>query len=318
MSLFIEPERGALTPFFLAGPTAAGKSAVALALAEKVGGEIISVDSMQVYRGLDIGTAKPAAAERARVPHHLIDVVELTEPFDAAKFVTLAQRAATEIHSRRRVPIFCGGTGLYFKAYLEGLGDAPAADEELRMELEAMPLAELLRELEQCDPVSFAAIDRDNPRRVVRAIEVIRLTGKPFSAQRADWRAKSPHFDDLTGQRPFPAILVLSRAATDLRSRINARVDEMFAAGLVEETRELLARGLDQNKTAMQAIGYRQVVEHLRGDRSLLETIDLVKSKTRQFAKRQLTWFRKYANAQWLELKPESAVVETIRLIIQQ
>jgi len=297
-------------PIFLAGPTAVGKSAVSLALAEAIGGEIISVDSMQVYRGLDIGTAKPTAAERARVPHHLIDVAELTQPFDAAKFVSLANLAVTEIQSHGRVPIFCGGTGLYFKAYLEGLGEAPPADPALRAELEAMPLVALLRELEQHDPATFAKIDRHNPRRVIRAVEVIRLTGKPFSQQRAEWKSKvqSPE---------SKVIFALTRSAEDLRVRINARVDEMFTRGLVDETRRLLERGLEQNKTAMQAIGYRQVVEHLRGERSLAETMELVKSKTRQFAKRQMTWFRKHADAQWIELAPTdkiNAIVSRLHL----
>ena len=215
-------------PLFLAGPTAVGKSAVALALAERLGGEIISVDSMQVYRGLDIGTAKPSAAERARVPHHLIDLVELTEPFDAAKFVTLARQAAAETTARNRLPIFCGGTGLYFKAYLEGLGEAPPTDKKLRIELEATPLAELLRELEHRDPVTFAKIDRQNPRRVVRALEVIRLTGEPFSAQRAEWTPSSILHPQSS------RFYCLTRVVEDLHARINARVDEMFAAGLVE------------------------------------------------------------------------------------
>ena len=174
-------------PLLIAGPTGVGKSGIALLLAEKVGGGIISVDSMQVYRGLDIGTAKPSPADRARVPHHLIDVVELNEPFDAAKFVELARRAVADIQSRGRLPILCGGTGLYFKAFLEGLGEAPPADAKLRAELEAAPLAELLRELAERDPASFEKIDRQNPRRVIRAVEVIRLTGKPFSEQRAEW-----------------------------------------------------------------------------------------------------------------------------------
>jgi tRNA dimethylallyltransferase len=346
-----------LPPLFLAGPTAVGKSALALALAEQRGGEIISVDSMQVYRGLDLGTAKPTAAERDRVPHHLIDVANLTEAFDAAKFVSLAQQAVLEIQSRGRFPIFCGGTGLYFKAYLEGLGEAPSSDDKLRAELEATPLAELLRELEQRDPVTFAKIDRQNPRRVIRALEVIRLTGKPFSAQRAEWRQaasisplSSPKGGEGRGEEgvlsssesgalavqnpspqpsprlggaresdalPAPRFFCLSRPAVDLHARINLRVDEMFAAGLVEETRQLLQRGLEQNKTAMQAIGYRQVVEHLRGEHSLPETIDLVKIKTRQYAKRQLTWFRKHANAKWVELKPETTMAEVVSLIDQ-
>lgn len=296
-------------PLFLAGPTAAGKSALAMALAERARGEIISVDSMQVYRGLDLGTAKPTAAERARVPHHLIDVAELTEAFDAAKFVVLAEKAVREIQARGHVPIFCGGTGLYFKAYLEGLGEAPPADEKLRAELESIPPAELLRELEQRDPVTFAKIDQNNPRRVIRALEVIRLTGTSFSAQRADWNSSS------ILHPPSSHFFCLSRSAADLHARINLRVDEMFAAGLVEETRQLLRRGLAQNKTALQAIGYRQVVEHLRGERTLPETIELVKIKTRQFAKRQLTWFRKHAQAQWVELNSGSVLTETLNLI---
>src|SRR5437588_9360115 len=157
----------------IAGPTAVGKSSAALSLAERIGGEIISVDSMQVYRGLDIGTAKPSAQERKRVPHHLIDVVELSAPFDAAQFSRLAHAAVADIQQRGGVPILCGGTGLYFKAFLEGLGEAPSANAALRAELEAMSLPELLRELEKKDPVTFAKIDRQNPRRVVRALEVI-------------------------------------------------------------------------------------------------------------------------------------------------
>ena len=211
----------------LAGTTATGKSEVALLLAEQLGGEIISVDSMQVYRGLDIGTAKPSTAERQRVPHHLIDVADLNESFDAAQFARLAHAAVHEIHSRGRLPILCGGTGLYFKAFVDGLGDAPPADAARRAELEAMPLADLLSELEQRDPAAFAKIDRRNPRRVIRAVEVIRLTGKPFSAQRADW-------SDST-EKTIPPFFGLTRQSGDLHQRINARVEQMFRGGLVEE-----------------------------------------------------------------------------------
>jgi tRNA dimethylallyltransferase len=292
---------------FIAGPTAAGKSEIALALAEKIGGEIISVDSMQVYRGLDIGTAKPDAAARKRIPHHLIDVCDLAGPFDAAKFVQLANKAVAEIESRKRIPraraIFCGGTGLYFKAFLEGIGEAPPADATLRAELEAAPLAQLLAELRERDPAAHDAIDQQNPRRVVRALEVIRLTGKPFSVQRAAWNLQPATCNMLT---------LFTRSAADLRRRIDARVDEMFRRGLVEETRELLKHGLAENKTAMQAIGYRQVVEHLRGERTLAQTIELVKIRTRQFAKRQLTWYRRHGNCQWIELQPEETVEEVV------
>jgi tRNA dimethylallyltransferase len=301
-----------LRPILSAGPTAVGKSEIALCLAEKIGGEIIAVDSMQVYCGLDIGTAKPTPAERARVPHHLIDVVELTEKFDAAKFVTLARAAVSVIQSRGRVPILCGGTGLYFKAFLEGLGEAPPSDTALRAELEATPLEQLLAELQQLDPATFAKIDRQNPRRVVRAVEVIRLTGRPFSEQRADWH----HASRIThhAHRCFG----IARGADQLRARIDVRVDEMFRRGLVNETRQLLERGLAQNRIAMQAIGYRQVVEHLRGERSLKETIELVKIRTRQFAKRQLTWFRKYAALDWIELTTPNSVDEAVRRIAVQ
>ena len=286
-------------PWYLAGPTAVGKSEVALLLAEQHGGEIISMDSMQVYRGLDLGTAKPTASERARVPHHLIDVAELTEAFDAAKFITLAQAAIADIQGRGRRPILCGGTGLYFKALLEGLGESPPSDAQLRAELEQMPLEELLRELAVRDAVTFHRIDQKNPRRVVRALEVIRLTGRPFSEQRTGWTKV---------EQPGVRLVALSRDAADLRARTDARVDVMFACGLMEETRQLLTRGLAENKTAMQAIGYRQCIEHLRGERSLPETVALVKQKTWQFAKRQMTWLRHQLPVQWLAIQPgESA-----------
>jgi len=275
-----------------------GKSAVALGLAERLGGEIISVDSMQVYRGLDLGTAKPSPADRARVPHHLIDVVEITEPFDAARFVALARQAVADIQARGRVPILCGGTGLYFKAFLTGLGEAPPSQPALRAALEATPLAELLRELEQRDPVTFARIDRHNPRRVIRAVEVIRLTGQPFSAQRADWHSARPG--------AVAGFFGLTRDAADLQQRIAARVERMFRDGLVEETRQLLARGLDRNSTALQALGYRQVVEYLRGERSLAETIERVRIRTWQFARRQMTWFRRQLPLQWVRLEPRA------------
>lgn len=295
----------------IAGPTASGKSAVALEIAERVSGEILSVDSMQVYRGLDIGTAKPTSAERARVPHHLIDVADLTESFDAARFVALAEEAVRDIESRGKAPIFCGGTGLYFKAYLEGIGGGPPGDPQMRAALEQAPFDELLRELEERDPVLFATIDRQNPRRVIRALEVMRLTGRPFSELRIAWQAGDAPVS-MGGERPFFA---LRRQPDDLRRRIDARVDQMFAQGIVTETRSLLARGLAENRTAMQAIGYRQVVEHLRGVHSLEETISLVKLRTRQYAKRQMTWFRRQARLTWVDVgesEPAESIAEKI------
>jgi tRNA dimethylallyltransferase len=291
----------------IAGPTASGKSEVALLLAERLAGEIISVDSMQVYRGMDIGTAKPTPAERARVPHHLIDVAEVTARFDAAQFARLARSAIAEIQGRGRVPILCGGTGLYFRAVLEGLGSAPPADASLRQALEKMPPGELLDELARSDPITYQRIDRQNPRRIIRAVEVIRATGRPFSEQRAAWGAAGA----------LAGAFGLRRETKDLHQRINHRVDLMFAQGLVEETKQLLQGGLSENPTAMQALGYRQVVEHLRGERPLKETIELVKLRTRQFAKRQMTWFRGQMGLQWIDVTPERSVQEVAALVFE-
>jgi tRNA dimethylallyltransferase len=298
-------------PLLLAGPTASGKSEVALLLAEKLGGEIISVDSMQVYRGLDLGTAKPTSEERLSIPHHLLDVIELSEKFDAAQFVELAQAAVAEIQARGRVPILCGGTGLYFKAFLDGLGNTPATDPAVRTELENTPLPNLLSELAERDPITYAQIDRKNPRRVFRALEVIRLTGKPFSSQRANWQQPPPatlHVSHFACQAS--CLFGLSRSPEDLRKRIDARVDAMFHRGLVAETEQLIKRGLAANRIAMQALGYRQVVEHLRGGLALPETIALVKARTRKFAKRQMTWFRRQLPLRWIQVEEGQSAAE--------
>ena len=287
------------TAIYLTGATASGKSALALHLAKRLGGEIISVDSMQVYRGLDIGTAKPSAVEQAGVPHHLIDVAGLDEPFDAAQFVRLAKQAEAAIRSRDARPIFCGGTGLYFRALFDGLGESPPGDEPLRDELEAAPLDGLLTELATKDPAAFESIDRQNRRRVVRAVEVIRLTGQSYSSQRTGWNA--------TGQAPANLFCV-TREVDDLNTRIHSRVDRMFEQGLVAETQSLSKRGLSENRTARQALGYRQVLGHLDGELGLAETVELVKARTRQFAKRQRTWFRNQLNCQPVEWAAGGAV----------
>jgi len=301
-------------PILIAGPTATGKSEIALLLAERLGGEIISADSMQVYRGLDIGTAKPSADERARVPHHLIDICELTESFDAAQFARLAKERVAEIQARGRVPILCGGTGLYFKAFLEGVGASPPADPVLRATLEHLPLETLLAELRERDPVCYERIDRQNPRRVVRAVEVIRLTGKTFSEHRTTWGSNAGGTS--------PQLFGFLRSNSDLQARIDVRVEAMFRAGLVAETEHLLKHGLAENKTALQAIGYRQVADYLsHGSRSpaaLAETMELVKIRTRQFAKRQRTWFRRHGNPMWIELKPDESLEAVAERLVRQ
>ncbi len=297
-------------PVLLAGPTGSGKSAVALRLAPLVRGEIVSADSMQVFRGLDVGTAKPTATERARVPHHLLDVASPSEAFSAAQWLHLATAAEAAIRSRGARPIFCGGTGLYFSAWLNGL-DAPApGDAQIRAELEATPLPVLLEELQLRDPERFAIIDRANPRRVVRAVEIVRVTGAPVRRRRvgAGETAHPP-----TGRG---SLIVLRRDPIDLRRRLEQRVDAMFDAGWVEEVRGLLKAPGGLSRTAAQAIGYRQVAEFLNGTRDLAATVAEVKTRTWQYARRQGTWFRnQFAWAHFVDVREgESAEATAERL----
>ena len=281
---------------YITGATASGKSALAMRLANRLGGEIISVDSMQVYCGLNIGTAKPSAQEQNEIQHHLIDVAQLSEAFDAAQFVSLAQQALKLIWKRGRVPIFCGGTGLYFRALIEGLGESPPSDESLRDELALMPIESLVAELRIKDPEAAKQVDLKNPRRVLRAIEVIRLTGRPYSEQRIGWNNV-----DKAPQNLF----CISREVDVLNQRIHKRVDEMFNQGLVEETQTLIKKGLRNNRNACQALGYRQVLDLLDGKLDLENVVHQVKTKTRQFAKRQRSWFRNQMKCKFLEWSDE-------------
>ena len=281
---------------YITGATASGKSALAMRLANTLGGEIISVDSMQVYCGLNIGTAKPSSQEQNEIQHHLIDVAQLSEAFDAAQFVSLAQQALKLIWKRGRVPIFCGGTGLYFRALIEGLGESPPSDESLRDELALMPIESLVAELRIKDPEAAKQVDLKNPRRVLRAIEVIRLTGRPYSEQRIGW--------DNVDKAP-QNLFCISREVDVLNQRIHKRVDEMFNQGLVEETQTLIKKGLRNNRNACQALGYRQVLDLLDGKLDLENVVHQVKTKTRQFAKRQRSWFRNQMKCKFLEWSDE-------------
>lgn len=292
---------------YLTGATASGKSALAMHLAKRLGGEIISVDSMQVYCGLNIGTAKPSAEEQAEVPHHLIDVAQLSEAFDAAQFVRLAKSASESISSRGRIPIFCGGTGLYFRALMEGLGNSPPSDELLRDELSLLPFESLVAELKIKDPKAAKQIDLKNPRRVLRAVEVIRLTGRPYSEQRIGW-------DKL--KRAPENLYCINREVDVLNQRIHKRVDEMFSLGLIEETQILIKQGLRDNRNACQALGYRQVLDLLDGELSLESVVDKVKIKTRQFAKRQRSWFRNQMQCDLLDWPKDENVDSFCELLL--
>ena len=292
---------------YLTGATASGKSALAMHLAKRLGGEIISVDSMQVYCGLNIGTAKPSAEEQSEVPHHLIDVAQLSDAFDAAQFVRLAKSASESISSRGRIPIFCGGTGLYFRALMEGLGNSPPSDELLRDELSLLPFESLVAELKIKDPKAAKQIDLKNPRRVLRAVEVIRLTGRPYSEQRIGWEKL---------KRAPENLFCINREVDVLNQRIHKRVDEMFSLGLIEETQILIKQGLRDNRNACQALGYRQVLELLDGELSLESVVDKVKIKTRQFAKRQRSWFRNQMQCDLLDWPEDENVDSFCELLL--
>ncbi len=282
----------AIDALCLAGPTASGKTALALALAERVPLEIVSVDSALVYRGMDIGTAKPSAAERAAVPHHLIDLIEPTEAYSAARFVADAKRLIGEIRARGRLPLLVGGTMLYFKALREGLDEMPPADAAVRRALDDEAAARgwpaLHAELAQVDPATAARLPPLDSQRIQRALEVWRLTGRPLSA----WQRGAAR-DDAAGKArrlPLAALEPASRAW--LHERIAVRFDAMLAQGLVDEVRGLRARGdLHAGLPSMRCVGYRQTWEALDGN-DLLQLRDRGIAATRQLAKRQLTWLR--------------------------
>jgi len=266
--------------FFIAGPTASGKSDAAVAVAEACGGEIVNADAAQVYRGLDILTAKPSAELLARAPHHLVGTVELVESFHVARYRESATLAIDGILGRNRLPVVVGGSGMYLRALTRGLSDAPPSEPELRAELNAAPLAELLARLEKLDPAAAAAVDRKNPRRVVRALEVAMLSGKPFSSFRQEWR-ESPAFHGVLLERP----------REELYERIDRRTDAMFEQGVVEEVRAAVAGGI--GPTAGQILGLRPIQALLRGELTKGECIAAIRQSTRHYAKRQMTWFRR-------------------------
>jgi tRNA dimethylallyltransferase len=284
----------------VAGPTAAGKSAVAIHLALRFGGEIVNADSVQVYRGLDIGTAKPSLADRARVPHHLLDVVAPDERYDAGRYLRESRAAAAEIHGRGALVVLTGGTGLYIRAFLEGLIDAGGAEPALRDELEreaeraaaSGDPGRLHRRLAVLDPRAAESIHPHDTRRLVRALEVLERTGTPPS----DLRARHAAAD-----RPFRSLyLVLDPGRAELDARIDARAQAMIEAGLLQECRALRARGYGPELRPLQAIGYRHVMPVVEGRDTLAGALEGMRRDTRRFARRQRTWFRAVREASWI------------------
>ena len=276
-----ETQQGSWMPdFVVAGPTASGKSAFALWLAERTGSEIVGCDAFQLYEGVPILTAQPSAQELERVRHHLVGTRAVSEISDAGWYGVEARKAIMEIHSRGHRAIVVGGTGFYLRSLLEGLSDEmPAGDEVLRQELERIPQEQLVAEIRQKDPEAAAVMDLKNPRRVIRAVEVMRLTGRPFSSFRV-----RPSASQVPG-----VCLVWERA--ELWSRIVKRSDAMFEAGVVAEVARV--RDLARDGAGVrQAIGFREIEEHLDGRRTILDCRDALIVGTRQYAKRQATWFR--------------------------
>jgi len=293
----------------LIGPTASGKSAVALAAAESLGAEIISADSMKVYCGLDIGTAKPSPDERRRVPHHLIDILDPSESYDAARFAADCDAAVRAIASRGRPAVIEGGTALYLKAWLEGLFEGPERDDavraRLRAEADEKGRACLHHRLAGVDPEAAARIHPNDYRRIERALEVFEITGRPISELQRESAAARP--GPVHGARVAGVRLPRER----LYARIDDRVDAMMAAGLLDEAKTLAARDEPLSKEAASALGYAELFAHLRGEHDLAEAVRLIKRNTRRFARKQMTWFRRFESVAWIEPE-EGEAAETV------
>ncbi|MGH9379654.1 MAG: tRNA (adenosine(37)-N6)-dimethylallyltransferase MiaA [Thermoanaerobaculia bacterium] len=292
------------------GPTAVGKSEVGLVLAELWGGEIVSADALQAYRGLDVGTAKPTVEERRRVRHHLLDFLEPEEPYSAGRFAELARRAIGEIAAQGVVPLVVGGSGLYLRALLGGLAAIPEVPAEVRRRLEGRlageGLAALRAELERVDPVAAARFSDGDPQRTLRALEVFEATGRPLSR----WWEE-------TGEPPLAAdVIGLTLPRALLYDRIAGRVRRMLEGGWTEEVERLLRSGLSADCPAFQAIGYRELVRHARGEWSLEETVEVIVRRTRQYAKRQMTWFRRMPDVVWIREVDLDDRVASIRRVL--
>jgi tRNA dimethylallyltransferase len=290
-------------PFVLAivGPTASGKTPVSLLLAERLNGEIVSADSRQIYKYLDIGTAKPTPADRARVKHHFIDILELGEEYSAGQFGQEARRVIERMFQRGKLPILVGGSGLYVKAVVDGLFEGPGRDPDVRSRLSEQMgregVGSLLEALRKVDPSAVANMTEVKPRRLIRALEVYAITGKPISEFHAEQETKPK----------FKAVQVgLDWKRAELYDRINERVDRMIAGGLVDEVKRLRARGYNRHLNALNTVGYKEVFDYLEGSCSLEDAVRLIKQNTRRYAKRQLTWFRADRRIRWVSMSAAS------------
>jgi tRNA dimethylallyltransferase len=281
----------------ISGPTGSGKSELAVRLAERIGGEIVNADSMQVYSGMDVGTAKPQGEARARVPHHLLDIVSPEQNFTASDFRREATAVISDIHGQGLKPIVVGGTGLYIRALLDGLVDSPTGDPALRLQFAETDGEELLLRLSLVDPETASRLHPNDRVRIIRALEVFSQTGRPISAFRLEHAFSGAYYDTCK--------LAIKVEREELYRRIDKRVDLMLQDGLVNEVRSLLASGFTRELKAMRAIGYKEILAYLAGETTLDEAVSLIKRDTRRYAKRQMTWFCRENDINWLEY-PES------------
>ena len=314
------------------GPTAVGKSLAAVRVAEALGGEIVSADSRQIYRGMDIATAKPGPEILARVPHHLIDIVKPDEIFSAGQYREMARPIILRLHHQGKIPVIVGGTGLYIRALLRGLWPGPKAHWDLRRQLveEGRTLGPgyLHQRLAEVDPEAALRIHPRDQVKTIRALEVALLTGVPLTRHHEEHRkgvtirlrrmASSPKVESAGPDQDEPMVIGLRREREDLYQRINGRVDQMVRSGLLEEVEHLLKLGYHADLSSMRGLGYRQMVGYLRGFYSLQEGIRLMKRDTRRYAKRQMTWFKKEPHVQWVDLKPEDQAQEVAEKILSR
>lgn len=282
----------------IVGPTASGKTRMAVELAQRHNGEVISADSMQIYRTMDIGTAKPTQEEMGGIPHHMIDVADPEEDFSVARYVEMAAQCVDDVLARGKLPIVAGGTGLYIDSLLSGRTFAPFSPDsalrgELERELEEKGGQAMLEALAQVDPEAAQRLHPNDHKRIIRALEVYRSTGKTITQHNRETQAIPPRYDALTIGLAFQDRQAMWR-------RIDQRVDEMVAAGLEDEVRRLLTSGISPKCTAMQAIGYKEFTQALSGEMTWQEAADVVKLRSRQYAKRQLTWFGRNPNTRWV------------------
>lgn len=297
----------------LAGPTAIGKTALALALAEEIGGEIIGADSTQVYRYLDIGSAKPTPEERRRVPHHLIDYVEPDTEYNAGIFVRDCRQAVAGIHARSRIPIITGGTGLYFTSYIEGIFEMPPVPDVLRQEIRKQVLADraaMYDHLLTVDPGAAARVHINDTQRLTRALEIHAVCGRPWSELVAEHGLSRRQNRERL--RPRMLYIGLERPRSELYARIDRRCLQMVADGLLDEVRSLLDRGLAPELPAMRSLGYRHMIQVVNGALGLDEAIELMARDTRRYAKRQMTWFRGDPDIEWHEVTQEQTIIDRV------